>query len=186
VGAVTNFLSSHYDIDTIADIDPSDWDRFRTDLQALISYFQLSSIFQVRLTVNGSVKSWPDSVQVPFWGVEIALCRTRGMTTIKNKFEGVEDLFVRALIVLYSHHGRGKTAVFASGSEGAWGAARTIAEQATNRTGVGSAPITVDESRIKKTAARDGRIFASICDAPLASLKVRLDICPRIEKRWFF
>lgn len=183
---MTDYLSSKYDVDTIADIDPSDWDRFRTDFQALISYFELSPRFQVRPTVTDAVKSRRDSVQVPFRGVEVTLCRSRGMTVIKSQFEGVEDLFVRALIVLYIHHSSGKTAVLASGSEAAWGTAKVIAEQATSRAGVGSVVITVDESRIKKTAARDGQVFASIYDAPVSGLNVPLNLCPKVEKRWFF
>ena len=133
---MTDSLSSHYDIDTVSDIQPQDWDRFRTDLQALISYFELSPLFQVRPTLTNTVKFSRDSVEVSFRGVEVILCRTRGMTTVRSTFEGVEDLFIRALILIYSHHGRGRTAVFATGSNSAWDIAREVTGQATSREGL--------------------------------------------------
>lgn len=89
------FLTSQYDIDTIADIDQDCWDLFREDLQALLAFFENSPNLIKRPTITGGVKSWQDSVQVPFWGVEVALCRTRGMTTIRNKFEIAESYFTQ-------------------------------------------------------------------------------------------
>ncbi len=183
---MTVSLSSKYDVDTISDIDPADWDRFRTDFQALISYFEHSPNFRTRPTVKDTVKSWRDSVQVPLRDFEVALCRTRGMTVIKSRFQAVEDLFVRALIITYCYHGKDSTAVFASGSESAWDMARQIAEQATSRAGIGSVKINVEESRIKKTAACDAEAFASIYDAPRPGTNPPLNLTLNTEKRWFF
>lgn len=180
------FLTSQYDIDTIADIDPSSWDLFREDLQALLAFFENAPNLIKRPTITGAVKSWQDSVQVPFWGAEIALCRTRGMTTIRNKFEVAEDLLLRAMIALYVHHGQGKTAVFASGSHSAWDAAKTLAEKATNRAGVGSTQITVDSARLTGVANHDARAYASIYDGDLPPLTPAINTRLANEQRWFF
>lgn len=183
---MTDFLASHYDVDTIDDISRDDWDRFQADLQALITYFEISPHFKVRPTITDTVKSWDDSIRVPFRGTEIVLCRTRGMTAIKSQFEAVEDLFIRALIVIYGYHGKGKIAVIASGSEGAWSVAEVIAEQATSRVGVGSVTINVQEGRDTTTAASDSQAFAAIYDGPKCRLKIPRNINSKAEKRWFF
>lgn len=182
---MSGFLSSRYQITTHCDIPAFSWSLFQVEAHELLEHFDCSGHFSESIVVSKPTESGPYSVAISLRGMTVTLCRSSGVTDIKTTFEGIEDLVVRSLVVLYAHHGREHVEVSGSGSDDGWRVAEKIVMAATRRPAINFAGITVDPS-LSDAAQRDVEVFSALYSGSESDAMVGPLVLDFEEIRWFF